>query len=156
MTTPEAELSAKTEAVALLAAARMPLLLATAEATDPQRQLANGLLELGALLLTDSPDTLYQGNILNLASPGPDLPLPEQAWKHAEEACKKTDLALVFEPVSRDLATLAELVAWSGTRVLSVASDNCSAPAGTDSIALDLQAALDWLQAVRDQKENNT
>jgi len=49
MTTPEAELSAKTEAVALLAAARMPLLLATAEATDPQRQLANGLLELGAL-----------------------------------------------------------------------------------------------------------
>jgi len=156
MTTPEAELSAKTEAVALLAAARMPLLLATAEATDPQRQLANGLGEFVALLLTDSPGFFYQGNNMNLASPVPDLPLPEQAWKHAEEACKKTDLALVFEPVSRDLATLAELVAWSGTRVLSVASDNCSASAGTDSIALDLQAALDWLQAVRDQKENNT
>jgi len=154
MTRPEPESAEKAGAVALLATARMPLLLATGEATEPQRQLANGLLELGALLLTDRPDKFFQGNILNLASPGPDLPLPDQAWKHAEEACKKTDLALVFDPVGRELSSLADLVAWSGTPVLTVGADNTIVPAGQDTIALDLQSALDWLQAVREQKEN--
>lgn len=145
--------SAIPEAVALLAAARMPLLLASGNATALQRQLVNGLLALGALLLTDSPGYFSHGNILDLGSAGPDAPLPEQAWKHAEEACKKTDLALVFEPVGRDLASLADLTAWTGTPVLTVAPETHSAPPGPDSIPLDLTAALAWLQAVREQKE---
>lgn len=153
MPDPDHPRATESEAVALLAAARMPLLLATGEATEPQRRLADGLLALGALLLTDRPAAFCQGNILDLGSPGLDMPLPEQAWKHAEEACKKTDLALVFEPVTRDLATLADLVAWSGTRVLTVMAGPNSGPPGPDILSLDIQAALDWLQEVREQKE---
>ena len=141
------------EAVAILATARMPLLIASGGTTPLQRRLVDGLLQLGALLLTDQKNDYQDGNILDLASPGPDMPLPEQAWKHAEEACKKTDLALVFEPINRNLATLADLTAWSGTRVMSVMADPDASPENPDTMPLDVHAALDWLQAVRAQKE---
>lgn len=150
----DANPAAASDAVAALAAARMPLLLACGPVSPHQRLLADGLLALGALLLTDHPTGFFQGNILDLGSPEPGAPLPEQAWKHAEEACKKTDLALVFEPIGPELTALADLVAWSGTPVFSVPAEGSPRDSGGGNPVLDLHAALAWLQAVRAHKDS--
>lgn len=143
------------ETVALLAGSRMPLILASAEVSNSQRQLADGLLALGALLLTNHPTGFFPGNILDLGTPEPGAPLPEQAWKHAEEACKKTDLALVFEPLDHEMTTLADLIAWSGNRVLVVPPEGATSTSQTpESPCLDLPAALAWLHIVGIYKEN--
>lgn len=146
------------EALAWLAGSRMPLVIAGGKEPGNRGKVTDGLLALGALLITNLPEGYYPGNILDLGNPDPGIPLPEQTWKHAEEASKKADLVLVLDPLPPELATLADLAAWSGGRVIRL-QDNPVEPSVDDSgffsdfPVLDTAEALAWLLNVSGLKE---
>lgn len=146
------------EALAWLAGSRMPLIIAGEMDHSDRDRVVNGLLALGALLITDNPLGYHPGNILDMGRPDPGSPLPEQAWKHAEEAAKKADLVLLLEPLPPELATLADLAAWSGCRVLRLGTQGETVTAAEtansgDFQVLDTREALAWLLNVTGLKE---